>query len=80
MELFLAWLLRQMRRARIVFVGLYLLVVAGFVYAEPRSAWTWLIVLLGALLCIGIWGLVGFWHYVFTQRRERMNEVERSDG
>ena len=80
MELFLAWLLRQMRRARIVFVGLYLVVVAGFVFAEPRSAWTWLIALLGALLCVGIWGLVGFWHYVFTQRRERMNGIERSDG
>ena len=44
MELFLAWLLRQMHRARIVFVGLYLLVMAGFIYAEPRSAWTRLIV------------------------------------
>ncbi|WP_186420878.1 hypothetical protein [Bosea sp. CS1GBMeth4] len=80
MELFLAWLLRQMRRARIVFVGLYLLVVAGFAYAEPRSAWTWLIALIGALLCVGVWGLVGFWHQVFMQRRARGNEVERNDG
>ena len=80
MEAFLAWLLRQMRRARIVFIGLYLVVVAGFVIAKPYSAWTWLIALLGALLCVGIWGLVGFWHYVFTQRREHENEVGRSDG
>lgn len=80
MEVVLAWLLRQMRRARIVFVGLYLLVVAGFVYAEPWSAWTWLIALIGALLCVGVWGLVGFWYQVFMLRRARENEVERNDG
>lgn len=80
MQLFLAWLLRQMRRARAVFIGLYVLIAAGFLYAEPRSGWTWLIVVLGGLLCLAFWGLVGFWSYVFAQRSERANGVRREDG
>lgn len=69
MELFLAWLLRQMRRARVVFIGLYLVSAAGFLFADPRAGWTWFIVVSGALLCLLFWGLVAFWTTVFTQKQ-----------
>lgn len=68
MELFLAWLLRQMRRARVVFIGLYLVSAAGFLLADPHAGWTWFIVIAGALLCLLFWGLVAFWTMVFTHK------------
>jgi hypothetical protein len=80
MELFIAWLLRQMRRARVVFIGLYVLIALGFIYAEPHSGWTWLIVALGGLLCVAFWGLVGFWADIFLHRNERENGIRRDDG
>jgi hypothetical protein len=70
MDLVLAWLLRQMRRARIVFTGLYLVVSAGYLYADPRAGWTWLILVGGALLCLLFWGLVGFWSDLFSRGRQ----------
>lgn len=80
MELFLAWLLRQMRRARLVFAGLYLLIAAGFLYAEPRSGWTWIIIVLGALLSVAFWGLVGFWSDVSSQQHDTQPGIRRDDG
>ncbi|MBD3844914.1 hypothetical protein GGC47_003307 [Bosea sp. OAE752] len=64
----LAWLLRTMRRVRFVFVGLYLVVAAGYLWADPHAGWTWFIVLAGAGLCLLFWGLVAFWSFVFTRR------------
>ncbi len=64
----LAWLLGAMRRARFVFVGLYLVVAAGYLWADPRAGWTWFIVLAGGLLCVLFWRLVAFWSFVFTRR------------
>ncbi len=71
MDLALALLLKLMRRVRYVFVALYLVVSAGFLYAEPRSRWTWFIVVAGAALCLVFWGLVGFWTYALARRRSR---------
>ena len=71
MDLALALLLKLMRRVRYVFVALYLVVSAGFLYAEPRSGWTWFIVVAGAVLCLVFWGLVGFWTYAFARRQSR---------
>lgn len=74
MEQVLAWLLRLMRRARLVFVGLYAVSAAGFLYAEPRSGWTWFIVGGGAVLCVLFWGLIAFWTTVFTSRQSSESE------
>ena len=71
MDLTLALLLKLMRRVRYVFVALYLVVSAGFLYAEPRSGWTWFIVVAGAVLCLAFWGLVRFWTYAFARRQSR---------
>lgn len=68
MESLLAWLLSVMRRARFVFTGLYLVVAAGYLWADPRAGWTWFIVLAGGLLCLVFWRLVAFWSVVFTRR------------
>jgi len=76
METVLAWLLPLMRRARLVFTGLYLVVAAGFLYADPRAGWTWFIVVAGGLLCLVFWGLVAFWNVVFTRRPD----ADRRDG
>jgi len=76
MEGALAWLLSLMRRARFVFTWLYLVVAAGFLYADPRAGWTWFIVIAGGLLCLLFWGLVAFWSYVFTRRPS----ADRRDG
>jgi hypothetical protein len=70
-DLTLALLLKLMRRVRYVFVALYLVVSAGFLYAEPRSGWTWFIVVAGAVLCLAFWGLVRFWTYAFARRQSR---------
>jgi hypothetical protein len=67
----LTWLLRQMRRARFVFSGLYIVVSIGFLLADPRAGWTWFIIIAGALLCLLFWGLVAFWTSVFTYRQGR---------
>lgn len=75
MDVVLALLLRLMRRARFVFVGLYLVISAGFLYADPRSGWTWFIVIAGAALCVLFWGLVAFWSHVFA-RRKKPGEVQ----
>lgn len=64
-------LLGLMRRARLVFLGLYAIVAAGFLYAEPRAGWTWFIVVAGAGLCALFWALVAFWTHVFAGRRPR---------
>lgn len=69
MDIAIAWLLGLMRRARLVFVGLYSVVTAGFLFVEPRSGWTWFIIVAGALLCLLFWGLVAFWTSVFARRR-----------
>jgi hypothetical protein len=71
MDIVLALLLRLMRRARFVFVALYLVVSAGFLYADPKAGWTWFIVVAGALLCLLFWGLVAFWVRFFTQKQGR---------
>jgi hypothetical protein len=78
-DLALALLLKLMRRVRYVFVALYLVVSAGFLYAEPRSGWTWFIVVAGAILCLAFWGLVGFWSYAFARRQSRASGQSR-DG
>jgi hypothetical protein len=80
MESFLDWLLRQMRRARYVFIGLYLVSAAGFLVAEPHSGWTWFIVIAGALLCLLFWGLVAFWTTVFTQKQNVDPELRRDNA
>ncbi|SFI02060.1 hypothetical protein SAMN05216304_101434 [Bosea sp. OK403] len=71
MDLALALLLKLMRRVRYIFVALYLVVSTGFLYVEPRSGWTWFIVVAGAALCLAFWGLVGFWTYAFARRQSR---------
>lgn len=70
MDSLLPWLLRQMRRARLVFTGLYLVVSAGYLYADPRAGWTWFIIVAGALLCLLFWWLVGLWSQAFARRRQ----------
>lgn len=80
MDLFLAWLLRQMRRARYVFIGLYLISAAGFLFADPRAGWTWFIVITGALLCLLFWGLVAFWTMVFTSKQNTDPELRRDNA
>ncbi len=77
---FTGWLLRQMRRARLVFVVLYLVSSAGFVLADPGAGWTWFIVGAGALLCLLFWGLVGFWTMVFTQKQNPDRELRRDNA
>ena len=71
MDSILAFLLRLMRRARFVFIAVYIVVAAGFLYADHRSGWTWFIVCAGALLCLLFWGLVAFWTQVFTSKQGR---------
>ncbi len=71
MDAVIAVLLQLMRRARFVFIGLYLVSALGFLYADPRAGWTWFIVIAGALLCLLFWGLVAFWTRVFEQRQGR---------
>jgi len=68
MDIAIALLLRLMRRARLLFLGCYLLAAAGFLYSDPRSGWTWAIVVAGALLSLLFWALVAFWTHVFTGR------------
>lgn len=80
MDRLLALLLRLMRRARVVFVGLYLVVSAGFLYADARAGWTWFIVVAGALLCLLFWGLVAFWTHVFTRRPARDGDSGSDHG
>lgn len=77
MKPFLAWLLRQMLRARLVFAALYAVSAAGFLYADPRAGWTWFIVIAGALLCLLFWGLVTFWQAAFTRRRRPEGRTKR---
>lgn len=71
MNSLVAMLLGLMRRARFVFVALYLIVAAGFLVAEPRSGWTWFIIVAGAMLCALFWALVAFWTHVFAGRHGR---------
>lgn len=71
MDSLIAVLLRLLRRARLVFVTVYLVVGAGFLVAEPRAGWTWFIIVAGAALCALFWALVAFWTHVFAQRRGR---------
>lgn len=80
MEPFLAWLLRQMRRARVVFIGIYLVSTAGFLVADPRSGWTWFIVIAGALLCLLFWGLVARWTRLSNQKRNADPELRRDNA
>ncbi|RDJ21473.1 hypothetical protein DWF00_22720 [Bosea caraganae] len=80
MDLFLGWLLRQMRRARYVFVGLYLVSASGFLFADPSAGWTWFIVISGALLCLLFWGLVAFWTMLFTQKQDAKAELRRDNA
>lgn len=77
MDLFLVWLLRQMRRARFVFIALYFVSSTGFLIADAHSGWTWFIVIAGALLCLLFWGLVAFWTMVFTQKQTPDPELRR---
>ena len=63
-----AWLPGMLRRARFVFVGLYLVVAAGYLWADPRAGWTWFIVIAGGLLCCLLWWLVARWSLVVTRR------------
>lgn len=62
------WPLGVLRRARFVLVGLYLVVAAGYLWADPRAGWTWFIVIAGGLLCYLLWWLVARWSFVFTRR------------
>jgi hypothetical protein len=62
------WWLGALRRARFVFVGLYLVVAGGYLWADPHAGWTWFIVLAGGLLCCLLWWLVARWSFVFTRR------------
>jgi hypothetical protein len=71
MDSLVAMLLGLMRRARFVFVAVYLVVAAGFLVAEPGAGWTWFIIVAGAILCALFWTLVAFWTHVFTGRRGR---------
>jgi hypothetical protein len=80
MDRLLALLLGLMRRARFVFVVLYLVVSAGFLFADPRAAWTWFIVVAGALLCLLFWGLVAFWTSVFTHKPARDGDGGNDHG
>ena len=54
-----AWWLGALRRARFVIVGLYLVVAAGYLWADPRA---------GGLLCCLFWGFVPRRSFVFTRR------------
>jgi hypothetical protein len=71
MDSLVAMLLGLMRRARFVFVALYLVVAGGFLVAEPRSGWTWFIIVAGAALCALFWALVAFWAHVLAGRHGR---------
>lgn len=68
MDSVVAIVLGLMRRARFVFVALYLVVGAGFLFADPRAGWTWFIIAAGAVLCALFWALVAFWTHVFAGR------------
>lgn len=54
----LALLVEALRWARFVALALYLLVAAGYLYADPRSGWSWFIVIAGGLICGLLWWLV----------------------
>jgi hypothetical protein len=62
------WWLGALRRARFVFVGLYLVVAGGYLWADPHAGWTWFIVLAGGLLCCLLWWLVARRSAVFSRR------------
>lgn len=66
-----AILLGLMRRARFVFVAAYLVAAVGFLLADPRSGWTWFIIVAGAVLSLLFWGVVAFWTHVFAAGRGR---------
>ena len=78
MDTALAWLVGAMRRARFVVTGLYGVVAAGYLVADPRAGWTWFIVAAGGLLCILFWGLVAFWSSALARRPgpERRNGTD----
>jgi hypothetical protein len=80
MDTALAWLVGAMRRARFVFTGLYGVVAAGYLLADPRAGWTWFIVIAGGLLCVLFWALIAFWSSVFARRQgagpERRNGTD----
>ena len=80
MDTILAFLLRLMRRVRFVFIGVYIVVAVGFLYADPRSGWTWFIVGAGALLCLLFWGLVGLWAQFFTSKQGRDGKSGADNG
>ncbi len=61
-------LLGALRRARFVLLGLYLVVAAGYLWADPRAGWTWFIVVAGGSLCCLLWWLVAGRGLVFTRR------------
>ena len=71
MDSLVAMLLGLMRRARFVFVAVYLIVGTGFLIAELRAGWTWFIVMAGAALCALFWALVAFWTHVFDRKQGR---------
>jgi len=80
MDSILAFLLRLMRRARFVFIAVYVAVAAGFLYADHRSGWTWFIVCAGALLCLLFWWLAAFWTQVSTSKHGRDGESGTDHG
>ncbi|WP_353186638.1 hypothetical protein [Bosea sp. (in: a-proteobacteria)] len=62
------WWFGALRRARFVLLGLYLVVAAGYLWADPRAGWTWFIVVAGGLLCCLLWWFVARQSFVFTRR------------
>jgi hypothetical protein len=76
----LALLLRLMRRVRFVFIGVYIVVAVGFLYADPRSGWTWFIVGAGALLCLLFWGLVGLLGAILHLRQQGRDGKSGADN